>query len=156
VEQLLKNKVQLTLNDISEQALASLKTRLGTQASQIHWLCQDISQPINSNSDRQITETIDIWIDRAVLHFLLDEKQIKGYFANLNDSLKPGGYALLAEFSKSAAPKCAGLPLHCYSVEELADRLGSTYQLITSFDYEYISPTGDIKPYIYSLFKKIT
>jgi len=66
----------------------------------------------------------DIWIDRAVLHFLLTEVDIQGYFDNLKVNLCNGGYALFAEFSLSGPEKCAGLSLNRYSMAELAERLG--------------------------------
>lgn len=149
VEQLLSKNAKLVLNDISIEAINELKARLQNQGQNIQWLCQDISQPI--------TETlpdIDIWIDRAVLHFLREEQDIKGYFENLTSILKPGGYALFAEFSIAGARKCAGLELHRYSVEELSERLGPAFKLVTHFDHIYINPEGAARPYIYALFKR--
>jgi len=98
---------------------------------------------------------IDIWIDRAVLHFLREEEHIQGYFNNLVSALKPGGHALFAEFSTAGAPKCAGLELHRYCIEELSARLGSHFKLISFFDHIYINPDGAARPYIYALFKRI-
>lgn len=98
---------------------------------------------------------IKIWIDRAVLHFLTNKDDIAGYFKNIEITLKSGAYAMFAEFSKNGAPKCAGLPVHGYSLQELSERLGSSFKFKTSFDYTYINPYGDPRPYIYALFEKI-
>jgi SAM-dependent methyltransferase len=149
VEQLLSTGSRLVLNDISRKALNELQTKLQDEGHEIHWLCQDISQPITDT-----LPDIDIWIDRAVLHFLMEDKDIKGYFSNLTSILKPGGYALFAEFSTAGARKCAGLELHRYSVEELSDRLGPAFKLVMYFDHIYINPKGAARPYIYALFKK--
>jgi hypothetical protein len=51
-------------------------------------------------------------------------------------------------------PALAGLTLHRYSIEELSERLGSSFTLISHFDHIYINPYGDPRPYIYALFKR--
>ncbi len=149
VEQLLRTESRLVLNDISRKALDELQSKLQDKTAEIHWLCQDISQPITD-----ALPDIDIWIDRAVLHFLREEKDIKGYFNNLTSRLKPGSFALFAEFSITGARKCAGLVLHRYSVEELSERLGPEFELISHFEHTYINPDGAARPYIYALFKQ--
>ncbi|MCP4215349.1 MAG: class I SAM-dependent methyltransferase [bacterium] len=151
MEELLARKVKLVLNDISIEAINRAKSRLGNKAKEIKWLCQDIAEPIG-----ETLPGIDIWIDRAVLHFLTDTDDIKGYFENVKAVLKVGGYAMFAEFSKTGAPKCAGLTLHRYSVEELTENLGPGFSLVSHFDYTYINPNGDPRPYIYALFKRKT
>ena len=151
VEALLAQKTSLILNDISKKALESIRTRLGKQQDNIHWLCQDIALPITEN-----IPAIDIWIDRAVLHFLTKEEQITSYFDNINKRLTIGGYALFAEFSKQGAEMCAGLPIHQYSVEELSQRLGTAFKLIDHFNHLFINPYGDKKPYIYALYQRIS
>ena len=149
IEELLFKGARLVLNDISIEALSRVKDRLNDKGEKIDWLCQDIAQPIQG-----ILPEIDIWIDRAVLHFLTDEDDINGYFENVKSILKAGSHAIFAEFSKAGAPKCAGLILHRYSIEELSERLGSSFELVSHFDYSYINPYGDPRPYIYALYKR--
>jgi ubiquinone/menaquinone biosynthesis C-methylase UbiE len=151
IEDLIPRVGKLILNDISEEALNRVRLKLKEGTEKIVWLCQDIAQPIKE----PITE-IDIWIDRAVLHFLTDENDIKGYFENLKSILKIGGHSAFAEFSLIGAPKCAGLTLHRYSIDELSANLGSSFKLVSHFDYTYINPFGDPRPYIYALYKRET
>ena len=54
-----------------------------TKYGEIDWLCQDIAQPIQGT-----IPDVDIWIDRAVLHFLTDEDDIKGYFQKFKINLE--------------------------------------------------------------------
>ena len=143
-----KGYKQLILNDISDKALNRLKDRI-PNSENIIWLNHDISKPVAIQ-----TPQVDIWIDRAVLHFLLAEEEINGYFNNLKSLVKNGGYVLLAEFSLLGAAKCAGLDLHRYSVKEMSERLGSEFGLIKKEDYTYTNPSGGKRPYIYALFKK--
>ena len=148
VDDLLARGYKLVLNDISDEALQQLSDRIGTN-NKLIWLHHDISKPLPEG-----TPLADIWIDRAVLHFLLEEADIREYFANLLSAIKPEGYALLAEFSTMGARKCAGLELHRYSIEEMTRRMGSEFKLVKHEDYTYISPVGDPRPYIYALYQK--
>jgi len=148
VDVLLDAGAKLILNDISQEALDHVKERIGDKTSVIEWLCQDIAQPLGGN-----VSPVDIWIDRAVLHFLTAEDDIQGYFKNVLEKVKVGGYALFAEFAPHGALQCAGLNLHRYSAEELAERLGSGFQRIDHFDYTYVNPNGDPRPYTYALFR---
>ena len=150
VDELLSRGSRLILNDISDEALKQLKKRIGHHGDGITWLHHDISKPIPDGLPQ-----VDIWIDRAVLHFLLGEAGIEGYFRNLRSLLRQGGYALLAEFSTTGAPKCAGLDLHRYSVEELTERLGDGFDLIKYEDYIFINPFDEPRPYVYALYKKM-
>lgn len=148
VDVLLARGHKLILNDISDEALNKLRARIGT-SNKLIWMHHDISKPLPDG-----TPLADIWIDRAVLHFLLEEADIQGYFANLQSVIYQGGYALLAEFSTAGARKCAGLELHRYSIEEMTNRMGSEFELVKHEDYTYINPFGDPRPYIYALYKK--
>ena len=147
VEKLLSRAVKLVLNDISSEALNRVRDRLSDKSREINWICQDIAQPI-----RETIPDIDIWIDRAVLHFLTEKDDIKGYFENVKRVLRVGGYVIFAEFSKTGASKCAGLTLHRYSAQELSKRMGSSFKLISQFDHTYINPNGEPRPYIYTLY----
>lgn len=149
IEELLSNGVKLVLNDISIEALNRVKNRLGNKYNEISWNCQDIAQPIQDS-----IRNIDIWIDRAVLHFLTDENDINGYFENIKSIVKVGGHVIFAEFSKTGASKCAGLTLHRYSIEELSEKMGTSFKVISYFEYIYINPFGDQRPYVYALFKR--
>lgn len=150
VDILADEKTSLVLNDISAEALSCVKKRLGDQLKESVWLCQDIAQPIET-----AIPPIDIWIDRAVLHFLTDERNIQRYFDNLKMHLKKGGYAIFAEFSQTGAEKCADLPVHHYSVDELSMRLGEAFKCKEYFDTTYINPRGDARPYCYALFQSV-
>ena len=148
VDALLSRGHKMILNDISDEALRKLKDRIGVNADRLTWLRHDISQPLPDGIPQA-----DIWIDRAVLHFLLEDEDIHGYFSNLHAAIRHGGYVVLAEFSTTGAPRCAGLQLHRYSIEELTARMGADFELVTHEDYTFISPFGAPRPYIYALYR---
>ncbi|MDQ7049826.1 MAG: class I SAM-dependent methyltransferase [Enterobacterales bacterium] len=148
VKDLSAQKRQLVINDISSIALERLKIELKASKSSCHWICQDVSRPISEQFGN-----LDLWIDRAVLHFLHDESDIQGYFDNLTGLLKPGGYALFAEFSKQGAAKCAGLPINRYDLAMLQQRLPE-FSLVEHDEFLFTSRTGLERPYIIALFQK--
>ena len=149
IDELLARGMRVVLNDISGEALARLRGRIGAGGERVQWLHHDISKPL---PDRAMQ--VDIWIDRAVLHFLLTESEIEGYFENVRAVVKPGGHVLLAEFSETGAIRCAGLDVHRYSVEEMRTRLGSEFSLVWAEDYTFVNPAGDPRPYVYALFRR--
>jgi len=138
----------LLLNDISDTALKKLEEKIKDK-QKVSYLHHDISEPLSNG-----LPSVDLWIDRAVLHFLLTEKQIDGYFENLRTLVKAGGFVLLAEFSPDGAPQCAGLDLHRYSAEEMTERIGSDFTLIQQERYVFTNPFGEPRPYIYALFRR--
>lgn len=149
VDDLLGRGATVVLNDISSEALRSLRQRIGDHQPRAIWLQHDIAQPLPAG-----VPACDVWIDRAVLHFLLSEPQIEEYFRNLRSVLKPGGHVLLAEFAACGAARCAGLDVHRYSAEEMASRLGPEFDLVRAEDFTFVNPAGDPRPYIYGLFRR--
>ena len=138
----------LVINEISPAALSILQQRIGPN-QRATWLLHDLGRLLPAD-----IPGADLWIDRAVLHFLIEESQIRNYFINLQSTVRPGGHALLAQFSVDGAPRCAGLDLHRYSLDELIKRVGSTFSLIDDEQFTYTTPEGNPRPYLYALFRK--
>ena len=97
---------------------------------------------------------VDLWIDRAVLHFFIQENDQDTYFELLTNKINSKGYALFAEYNMGGAKVCAGLPVHRYNLDMLTEKLGNDFELIDSFDHTFITPSGSERPYIYALFRK--
>ncbi|KGJ96216.1 methyltransferase [Colwellia psychrerythraea] len=150
VDELINTDANLIINDISAKALEQLSQRLNNTKCQ--YLHHDLGHSFDKGFDKGFT--VDVWIDRAVLHFLLTEKQITHYFENLKSTVKCGGYVLLAEFSNAGATHCAGLAVHRYSENEMQVRLGDNFELINSKQYTFVNPFKQERPYIYALFKR--
>jgi SAM-dependent methyltransferase len=148
VEALLARGDALVVNDISAMALAQVRDRLAVDAA-VEWVCQDVAKPLPEN-----LVPVDLWVDRAVLHFLHHEEEILGYFANLRCLVRPGGHVLLAEFSSAGALKCAGLEVHRYSLEEMCRRMDG-FEMIGHEEYLFHNPKGDPRPYLYCLFRRL-
>lgn len=145
---LLEAPTHVFINDLSATALNKLKAKYHAYQNRITWNCQDIATPLPATIG-----PVDLWMDRAVLHFLTQPTAIQGYFENLFRVLAPGGYVILAEFSELGAEKCAGLPVNRYSIAAMQAHLPG-FELIEYERYTFINPKGATKPYIYALFQR--
>jgi len=137
--------------DISEIALSKLKERLGKEkATLVKWIVDDITEPVHMQNLREA----DIWHDRAVLHFLVKDDERNAYLSTLKRVVKQGGYVIIAAFSLKGARKCSGLDIRNYDENLLAEFLGEEFKLVEHFDYMYHMPSGEARPYIYTLFQR--
>jgi len=136
--------------DISEKALTVLKDRV-SNAKSVTTIADDLTNPTTLNE----LNKVDLWHDRAVLHFFIEDKDQDTYFELLKSKIKLNGHVVLAMFNFDGATKCSGLPIKQYDAELLASKLGHDFELVKAFNHTYTMPSGDTRPYIYTLFKKI-
>lgn len=144
VQSLLDREFQVTVLDISSEALQILSSRHG----------DDIQCKLGDLSLNLDLGEYDIWHDRAVLHFLLEEEAYQTYVANLESCIPVGGFAVIETFSIDGAQTCCGLKLRRYSEEMLVELLGENWQLIKSINHVYTNPSGGERPYISTVFQR--
>ena len=144
IDTLVENEYDVTVLDISSEALRILSNRHGKNLNFIHG---DLSKPIELGE-------YEIWHDRAVLHFLLSDSERDAYVSNLESCIPRGGYAVIETFSTDGVPMCCGLNLHRYDENLLESLLGENWNLIESRRHIHINPFGDSRPYISTLFKR--
>ena len=145
-----KGYTQLIANDLSEKALNDVKNRLGGKASKLTFITDDLINPTHL----QELQDVDVWNDRAVLHFFLKEEEQKAYFNLLKKLVKVNGFVIIAVFALDGAEKCCGLPLQRYNTKMLQEKLGDDFTLIKAFNHTFINPYGGERPYIYTLFQR--
>ncbi len=146
-----KDYTNIIANDISSCALNKIKTRLGDKATNVQWLVDDLTKPIILNDLPQL----DLWNDRAVLHFFTAEKDQDTYFNLLKNKVKSKGFVILATFNLQGATTCSGLPVKRYNATMLRKKLGDGFELLTHFDYDYTMPSGENRKYVYTLFQRV-
>jgi len=145
------NYSNIIVNDISTSAFSILKNNLSTQeCSKVKFIVDDLTAP----TELLKIKNVDLWHDRAVLHFFTSKKQQNSYFDLIKKVLSPNGFVILAEFNLDGAKKCSGLDVFNYNEEMLQDRLGDTFILLKSFNYTYIQPSGNTREYVYTLFQR--
>ncbi len=140
----------ITAVDISETAINKLKERLSEKTSLVKFVVDDVTSP----NQKEVFRNISLWHDRALLHFFTEEKDRQGYLSTIRDAVKENGYVIISTFSLNGAEMCAGLNVRRYDQNMLSEFLGSDFKLLEYFDYLYHMPSGDPRPYIYTLFQR--
>jgi 2-polyprenyl-3-methyl-5-hydroxy-6-metoxy-1,4-benzoquinol methylase len=141
------NYSNLTLLDISDEAIKQTLIRLGKQGSAISVKIGDISTITTQENQ------FDLWHDRAVFHFLTEAKQRIKYKDNLKRSLKNNGIVVLATFGPNGPDKCSGLDTVKYSEQSLVDELGNDFQLLGSEISLHQTPFKTSQQFIYCWFR---
>jgi len=156
VHELLENRYNnLILNDISSIALEKLRIDLAESMSpSIIWHQADLGQKIPSNTPPNDFPKVTLWYDRAVLHFLMTEAERQNYFELLRQKVQLDGWVILAQFAKNGVQKCSNLSVFRYNNELFLELLGTDFQLQKSKEVLYHTPSGDERPYIYSIFQR--
>jgi cyclopropane fatty-acyl-phospholipid synthase-like methyltransferase len=139
-------------SDLTACALERLKERLGKNSSRVDWIVDDLTHPEKLNG----LAKVDLWHDRAVLHFFQMKKEQQTYFDLVRNLLKKGGYVIIAAFNLQGAEKCFGLPVHRYDEAMLQERLGEEFELKEAFNFNYMAPSGDSREYVYTLFQRLS
>ena len=137
----------LTLLDISQEAINQTLQRLGKLQNIISTICFDIS----TISDQE--NLYDLWHDRAVFHFLTEASQRKVYIQNLKRSLKKDGVAIIATFGLNGPDKCSGLTTIKYDEQSLQAELGNDFQILGSMIDYHQTPFETSQQFIYCWFK---
>jgi SAM-dependent methyltransferase len=137
----------LAVLDVSPAALERSQRRLGTSASHVRWLAADVT------GDWTL-DPVDVWHDRAVFHFLVDDADRERYRERLLTTLKPGGCAIISTFEEDGPERCSGLPVRRYSPVALAEQLGSPFELIDTSAHQHFTPWGAQQSFQYSRFTR--
>ena len=132
--------------DISAEALARARGELAS-AGAIRFVEADVT-------DHDFGRRFELWHDRALLHFMVEESDRSGYVATLRRSLAPGGHAVIAAFAPAGPEQCSGLPVRRYAAEEVAVTLGEGFELVESRAHEHRTPAGSAQAFTYSLLRR--
>jgi 2-polyprenyl-3-methyl-5-hydroxy-6-metoxy-1,4-benzoquinol methylase len=137
----------ITVLDISEQALMKAQLRLGERASKVKWVVSDITEfrPL---------QKFDVWHDRATFHFLTTKDQIERYVELAAQSVNPNGFMAIGTFSENGPTKCSGLDIKQYSESELEKTLTYYFRKIRCITEDHITPFHTIQNFLFCSFKK--
>ena len=133
----------LSVLDISAQALAQAKVRLGAvRARRVHWLVQDVTRFVPP-------QPYALWHDRAVFHFLTDEAARSAYLTALRRSVAPGGTVIVATFATDGPAQCSGLQVARYDANTLSALFGSEFERMATARDMHVTPWGSIQAFTY-------
>ena len=128
--------------DVSAQALAVAKNRLGSRASGVEWYEEDVtlfSPP----------GPVSLWHDRAVFHFLTCKADRERYINVLKQALAGGGHLIIMAFAIDGPVKCSGLDIVQYDANKLMAELGAGFELEESGYETHITPAGKQQKFAY-------
>jgi hypothetical protein len=135
----------ITVLDISAQALDKAKKRLGNKSNKINWVVSDITE-------FQPGTTYDVWHDRATFHFLTTGEQVAKYMDIARKSVS--GFLTIGTFSESGPEKCSGLTVKQYSEETLTAELQKGFDKIKCIKEDHITPFDTRQNFLFCSFKK--
>jgi SAM-dependent methyltransferase len=135
----------ITVLDISAQALAKAKQRLGDRAEKINWVVSDITE-------FRPDTTFDVWHDRATFHFLTTSDQVAKYLHTARNSVS--GFLTIGTFSDNGPEKCSGLQIKQYSEEKLMAELQNGFDKLRCITEDHITPFDTAQNFLFCSFKR--
>jgi SAM-dependent methyltransferase len=137
----------VTVTDLSGAALEQAQAEIGAGADEIEWVVADIR-------DHDFGRRFDLWHDRAVFHFMVEETDREAYLAVLGRSLRPGGHLIIATFGPEGPTECSGLPVRRYDADDLAAQLGVEFELLDTRPAAHSTPSGKQQQFLYAHFRR--
>lgn len=133
--------------DVSQEALAKARMRLGEAGEHVTWIVADVTlwRPARA---------FDVWHDRAALHFLTRDEDQRAYVERLKRALRPGGRAILGGFAPDGPEKCSGLPVVRHDGRSLAALLGADFEIDEERRHDHVTPWGAVQKFQFSRFTR--
>ena len=135
----------VTVLDLSEEALATSRERLGSRAQCVNWIVADILA-------WQPQYIYDLWHDRAAFHFLTESNDRTAYAECVRKALRPGGHLIIGTFAPDGPGRCSGLPVVRHDAASLGMIFGPSFHLVKSLRHDHQTPAGTIQRFQFSLF----
>jgi SAM-dependent methyltransferase len=136
----------ITVLDVAPAALEAAQARLGAPGASVQMIAADVTA-------WHPPRRYDLWHDRAVFHFLVDEALRERYLNALRAAIAPGGYLVMATFGPEGPTRCSGLDVKRYAAAELSAVLGAAFRLVTSDIEEHTTPGGNVQQFMYGLWQ---
>lgn len=135
----------ITVLDISANALERAKARLGEKANLVKWMVSDVLE-------FQPDTTYDIWHDRAAFHFLTEKESIDTYMALLR------GHAvsdvIIGTFSDKGPDRCSGLVIEKYNEDSLEQLMKPDFKKIPCITTDHVTPFDTKQNFLFCHYKR--
>jgi len=135
----------ITVLDISAEALSKAQQRLNEKAKKIKWIVGDVT-------DFHTTETYDVWHDRAVFHFLTQQSEIEKYVETANRCVKK--FLVVGTFSTEGPNKCSGLDVKQYNEEQMCSAFTENFEKINCITEDHTTPFGIKQNFLFCSFRR--
>jgi SAM-dependent methyltransferase len=138
----------ITLLDISEEALELVKERLGDENNIPEYLIEDITTA-------SLLNRYTLWHDRAAFHFLLNEEEQRAYVRTMYDSLDAEGYAIIGTFALNGPDTCSALPVQQYDRTRMARVLDNRFTIIDVVENTHVTPSGSEQNFCFFILQPV-
>ncbi len=138
--------VNLTVLDISLNAIGKARARLGKKSEKVNWLHRDMVDFIP-------TKKYDVWHDRAAFHFLTKSSDIKRYVEIVQKFVSKE--LIIACFSKKGPLRCSGLDITQYDIKSIKEQFKDNFELIEGFYRDHQTPFNTSQNFLFARFRRI-
>lgn len=136
----------LTVLDISDEAMQASIARIGERSKTIRWIRADITEA------KLPARAYDLWHDRALFHFLTTIESRHAYVNAMLRSVKPDGQIVMGVFGPDGPRKCSGLDIIRYDASSLAAELGPSFHCLESLLETHGTPAGATQQFLFCRF----
>lgn len=140
-----KGYTNITVLDISGEALERAKSRLGKRATLVTWIESDVL-------DFKPKITYDIWHDRAAFHFLTKKNDIKTYISLTEKHVSKN--LIIGTFSDNGPLRCSGLEITQYSKNKMHETFNNKFIPIKSLNKDHKTPFNTLQNFTFCSFNK--
>lgn len=145
---LLRGVESIIAVDLSAAALQATRNRLSDRAAKVRWIVGDVTKldlPASS---------VDIWHDRAALHFLTDPTEAVAYVRVAANAIASDGYAVIGGFASDGPEQCSGLPVVRRDPSQIAELLSEHFTMIEARRETHATPGGSAQRFAYALLRR--
>ena len=137
----------ISVLDISKNAIERSMKRLGEKSKMVKWIVADASS-------FKPEEKYDLWHDRAAFHFLTDEYEVNNYINTVQNSMSENGVLVIGTFSEQGPKKCSGIEIKQYSEKAMTDILQKYFEKVKCISVDHETPSHSIQNFVFCSFKK--
>lgn len=138
-----RGHLDVTVLDLSAQAISAARSRLGAAADRATWMVDDVT-----TADLPAAH-YDIWHDRAVFHFLTSPHQRQRYVEQVLASVRTGGFVIVATFGPEGPERCSGLEVSRYDADGIHAQFGGQFVKLGSDSETHLTPWGSSQQFVY-------
>lgn len=142
-----KGFTDVTVLDISANAIERAKKRLGEKAASVKWIVSDINDFVPVGQ-------YDFWHDRAAFHFLTTEENINRYVKIATEAIKEKGFLVLGTFSEEGPKKCSGLEIKQYSKNAMSSKFEKSFKRILCKTEDHSTPFNTMQNFLFCSFQR--
>lgn len=143
------NYEDISLLDISAEAIRRNHSKLAADSSKVYWIESDVTKWVPERK-------YNLWFDRAVFHFLNEEADQLAYKRKALAGIEIGGYLIIGAFSKNGGPtKCSGIEVAQQDKASISQIFDEGFDWVENFEMEHETPSGSSQMFNWSVLIRV-